>query len=445
MATTHASTTTDGISKNFTVPGLDSTMRSLARLVATILLLLGLCALPPDLLADESRGIATTTHENEPEEAPADDKAATGKGSKDGLGITLESSDQRFAINAWLRSQIRYSDPFTSDPRSLEQFDRPSDSELEIRRVRLKLRGHIFNPKIGYYFEHELSGDRPLLDLRLDVSLRDDIQMRIGQYKVLYNRERVDSSGHQQFVERSISTYAFTLDRQVGATVTKSWAAGTRFDNRLMLGLFEGGGRDGGPTGDDPMLVGRWQWQFLGRDLPFSQSDLLFRDAPAATLAFGASRVRGPYTRFSISGGGQIEGFEAGSDNRYTLRQWLQESAWHYKGMSIQQEFHIKEITDHDESTDSMLTGGYIQFGKAWPVVWGKRNAAWELAIRFARVDWDVPTLDQTQDEVALATNLFLAGHSNKLSADVSRISLAGDSGSRKSEMRLRLQWDFSF
>ena len=31
-----------------------------------------------------------------------------------------------------------------------------------------------------------------------------------------YNRERVDSSGKQQLVERSISNYWFTVDRQPG-------------------------------------------------------------------------------------------------------------------------------------------------------------------------------------------------------------------------------------
>ena len=116
------------------------------------------------------------------------------------LGIEYTSPNKRFFINPWLRLQLRFSDPFDGDPRNEESFDNTPGDELEVRRARLKIEGYMFNPKVGFYYEHELSGEHPLLDLRLDLDLRNDIQMRIGQHKVLYNRERVDSSGKQQFV-----------------------------------------------------------------------------------------------------------------------------------------------------------------------------------------------------------------------------------------------------
>lgn len=404
-------------------------MRALPAAISAFLILVELCvpALGADDLLDE--------------ESPTRAQPASAAKS---LGVEFATQDGRFAVNAWLRGQFRYSDPFDSDPLRAEDFDAERGEELEIRRARVKAEGHLFNPRIGFYYEHELTGEAPLLDLRLDFDIGHGLLMRIGQYKVLYNRERSDSSGKQQFAERSIATYAFTLDRQRGISIAKHSAAGSSLDNWLMLGVFEGEGRDPGARADQPMLVARWQWQFLGRELPFSQSDYKFRSAPAASLSFGASTVRGPYTRFSSSGGGQLDGFTQTSNDRYTLTQWLQEFAWQYAGMSIQQEFHVKRITDHETSQHSTLTGGYAQFGKAWPIELLGRNRAWELALRIARVDWDTAPPDRVQDELTAAANLFLSGHNNKLTVDVSRLAVDEASTAERHDTRYRLQWDVS-
>ena len=362
------------------------------------------------------------------------------------LGIEYTSPHKRFSINPWLRGQFRFSDPFDSDPRNEESFDNTPGDELEVRRARLKIEGYMFNPKVGFYYEHELSGEHPLLDLRLDLDLRNDIQMRIGQHKVLYNRERVDSSGKQQFVERSIATYAFTLDRQIGVTLAKGFMAGTSFDNWVMLGLNKGDGRGNlDDHGDKPMLLARWQWHFLGESLSFSQSDLKFRQKPAASLAFATAQVRGPYTRYSSSGGGQLDGFESGGDERYTLQQFLQEFALQFNGLSIQQEYHIKKIKDHESGARSTLQGGYAQVGKLWAVSWHDKRFAIEGAVRVARVDWDTVNPDRVQDELTFASNLYLNGHNNKLTADISQIRLKNDLTGKDEDVRFRLQWDISF
>lgn len=361
--------------------------------------------------------------------------------SRSNLGFEWRSADNRFMVNPWLRLQTRYSDPFDSDPRSLAAMNSPPGRELDIRRARLKVEGHVFSPAVGFYYEQELSGDRPLLDLRIDLELIPSLLLRAGQYKVLYNRERVDSSGKQQFIERSIATYAFTLDRQRGVTVAKHLAEGTRFDNWLMLGVMEGDSRDPGPRGDDPMMLARWQWQFLGEDLPFAQSDFAFRSRPAGSLAFAYARITGPYTRFSSSGGGQLDGFTTGGDDRYVLTQWLQEFAWQFRGYSFQQELHFKNIEDREGNEDGELTGGYLQFGKAWKPT----RSQWplEVALRYAQVDWDTLAA-RKQEELSLVLNVFFSGHNNKVSAEIGQLKL-DMSGQQESNSRFRFQWDFSF
>jgi phosphate-selective porin OprO and OprP len=89
--------------------------------------------------------------------------------------------------------------------------------------------------------------------------------------------------------------------------------------------------------------------------------------------------------------------------------------------------------------------GGYAQLGKAWPFHWNERARACELAMRLARVDWDDTFPDRTQDEYSVVGNLFIAGHDNKLSAELSRVSLDEAPGGDRDETRIRLQWDVSF
>lgn len=363
---------------------------------------------------------------------------------RDGKGLSYEA-DNGFEIHAWLRAQLRYSTPFDSDPRTPETTNDPPGADSEVRRARIKVDGQLFSQRVGYYFEHELSGDRPLLDLRLDVAATENLLFRIGQYKVLYNRERVDSSGKQQFVERSISTYPFTLDRQRGAAAAWHVAEGTRGDSWFMAGVYEGDGIDPDQKGDDPLVLARWQWQFLREALPFSQSDFRQRERPAATVSLAASHVRGPYTRFSSSGGGQLDGFESGGDDRYTLRQWQQGFAWQYRGFSFQQELHGKRIEDHETGLDSTLRGGYAQAGKAWPIQLGERAAAFEVAIRGARVDWEDTPRDREQREFTVVTNLFLNGHDSKITAEFGRLTVRETGIPTAADTRFRLQWDVSF
>ncbi|HSG87785.1 MAG TPA: porin [Pseudomonadales bacterium] len=364
-------------------------------------------------------------------------------------GVQYDSPGGRFRARAWLRGQLRYSNPFDSPPQRASRFDDAEGMHLDMRRARFKGEAQYLNQEFGsyvsLYYEHELTKARPMLDLRMDVALRDDLRLRIGQYKVIYNRERVDSSGKQQFAERSIATSPFTIDRQRGVTVTGQFARDSRANSSIVLGAFEGAGRSPGPRGDDPMLVGRWQWNFLGRTLGFAQSDTDMRERPAASLAFAGAHVRGPYTRFSSGGGGQLDGFSSGGSERYTLQQWMQEFAWQYAGMSVQQEFHVKEIEDHEGGRNSRLTGGYVQAGKIWRLPAAGRAPLVELAVRAARVDWEDTPRDRTQRELTLAGNLFLSGHDNKLTADLSWIDVDERAGPQGDDIRFRVQWDLSF
>jgi phosphate-selective porin len=359
-------------------------------------------------------------------------------------GIEVASADGRYRIHLWFRGQFRYTYPFDDASTTAEGFNQPAVSSIDVRRARIKLGGNIYRPWLKYYFEYDFSKNQ-LLDLRFTLSRYRWLQLRVGQWKVNYNRERVDSSGKQQFVERSIVNGYFTLDRQPGVMVGGHLWPGQRADSWYLFGIFNGNGR--GTSNDDAamMWIARYQWNFLGRDLPYAQSDVELRKKPAGTVAFATSSNTSPYTRFSSAGGGQLEGFEEGVPGQYRLTQFVEETAFKYRGFSLQHEFHWKEVDDNVNNTSTDLRGTYIQVGC---FLWGLSQRfpkPLEVAFRYAWVDPDRFVPNDEREEFIVAANWFFAGHDNKLTFDFSRLTLDQPEALRLVDHRIRAQWDISF
>ncbi len=357
-------------------------------------------------------------------------------------GFEVKTNDGRFSAWVGLRGQFRLSYPFDDDPITLDDFDANDEYEFSIRRARLKWGGHALGPWIDYYTEYDIVNGM-LLDFRLTIVKRKDIQVRFGQWKAEYNRERRDSSGELQFVDRSIVNRVFTIDRQPGFMVMGRLFAGKRADSRYFVGLFSGEGAGNFSNEGTPMVVGRYQWNFLKRDLEFSQSDVDIREEPAASLAFGAIRNRSRFTRFSGSGGGELEGFTSDVAERYDIVQMLAEFAYQHRGLALQSEYHWKEIEDRVLSKSTDFEGGYAQAGYFLHALNSNFPRALELAFRAAFVNGEQLSEDAERRELTWGANWFMNKHRNKITLDISRLSLNTPPGD-DSGWRARLQWDLS-
>ena len=292
--------------------------------------------------------------------------------------------------------------------------------------------------------EYDVADSR-LLDLRLTVAKKRELQFRLGQFKINFNRERVDSSGKQQFAERSIVNRVFTVDRQIGAIVFGRLRADQPGDSWYHAGVFNGTGRLGANDDSDMMWLGRYQWNFMGRDLAFSQSDVEFHEKPTGSLAFAAVRNRSAFTRFSSSGGGSLTGFEVGEPGQFRLTQFLEELAFKYQGFSFQHEFHWKEVADTVRDTEVDLRGTYLQAGYLLDRLSDQLPKGLEVAVRYAWVDPDTSFGDDNRGEITFGVNWFFAKHDNKLTFDISRLTLEQPMAETLDDLRLRLQWDVSF
>lgn len=405
---------------------------------------------------DLNQRIASQVSEYIDEEFPV-------KASQTSSGFRLATQDGNWRTEVQWRSQLRFTTPYRSDPRQISHFNAENQNNFEARRLRMKVGGHGYRPWLSYYAEidfqpsRDVDGDSSaasarVIDWRLDIAKWDWGGIRVGQWKVDLNRERVDSSGRQQFVERSIANRVFTIDRQVGVQVRGHVFKETPADMRFYAGVFNGEGRGVNNTDNNMMYMGRLQWNFMGRDLDWRQTDVEYTDRPTGSFALAGMTTTGACTRWSSSGCGNLDGYASpatAAPDQYDIEQFVQEFAFKYRGFSAQQEYHRKTINDTVNGAEHELTGGYVQAGYFFHNVFPEFPEELELAFRYAFVDEPNKTdlfLENERTEATIGANWFFNGHNNKLTLDFSRLDL-DDSflGIGESDNRLRFQWDVSF
>ena len=355
-------------------------------------------------------------------------------------GLQFRSSEGRFFQWFTFRNQFRVSSPFDGTPTEPEDIpvDGEGNTELVVNRSRVKFGGHLGTPRVQNFVEIDVKNQR-MYHFFVTVQANRWLDVRVGQWKVEFNRERVDSSGDQQFVDRSIVNNDFTLDGQWGAMARGRLFRGHAADSSYFLGVFAGEGRL--TTNDDstPMVLGRYQWNLLRRSVGFSQSDVEYSPEAAATIGIAAVRGRGRHTRYDSSGGANLDGFSTGEPGQYELRQWMVDFAFFRRGFSAQGEQHSKKVIDHLQGGQLTLHGGYLQAG-FFPVRgWSRALSSLELAGRLAYVDPDAAVDGRNRQEYSGAINWYFNQHRNKTSFDISRLVVESTAG-----LRIRLQWDLS-
>lgn len=359
-------------------------------------------------------------------------------------GFQLRTNDNKFLLHLESRLQFRFATPGDQNPLTLDDLE-SEKPVFKINRARIKVGGHGFSPDLKYYWEYELAQGN-LLDFRLMFEKFQGFKIKVGQWKTFYNRERVISSGKQQMAERSIITRPFTVDRQQGISFYGRLFKGSLADLTYHTSILTGTGR-GSFDNDDKnlMYVGRLQWNFLGRELGMTSSDLDYHEKPTALIALGALTNRSPFTRFSQAGGGQLIGYDEGVAGQYRVNQGLIETALMYKGFSWQNEFHFKEIKDNVNMEQTTLLGSYYQAGYFFHDLWQIIPKPLEFAARYARY---TPNRDVefVEEEFTLALNWFFkGGHRNKLTAEVSVFDFEEEEDLINRTSRFRIQWDISF
>jgi hypothetical protein len=404
--------------------------------ICLLMLIFSVCA--GRVLAGEPDGAEVSGKERAGDKSPA---MKLGYGDK---GFEFGTADGNYLLQLQTRFQFRYAYPVNDNPVSYADFKANPQNVFTINRARLKIGGNAYRPWLKYFFEYELVSNA-LLDYRFMIEGIPYLRFKAGQWKVHYGRERVISSGQQQMMDRSLVNRPFTVDRQQGISVYGHLKGAGIANFNYWASVFTGTGRGAGGNDDAyPMFMLRGQWNFLGRELAFSGSDLKYHRRGAGLLALAAVTNQSPYTRFSQDGGGQLEGFADGEPGQYRVNQWMGETAFKYRGFAWQQELHWKNIDDRKNKTLTTLIGNYIQFGYFFHYAWSAIPKPLEIGFRHAFYDPDVDTWNDLQQEFALVANWFFKGHLNKLTAELTYFYYQYPVLGNQDMYRFRLQWDIS-
>lgn len=177
--------------------------------------------------------------------------------AKFGEGVLFGTADEQFTVN--LRSRFQFQLSYLNP-----NGDDNDVTQASIRRARLLLQGNVYGPELTYYIQLGFSNRDTEPDLRLP--LRDayanwgtvrDLNVRGGQMKVPYGRQRVTSSSAQGMVDRSIVVAELNLDRDVGLQVLSKDLFGLGGVLGYSVGIFGGDGRNRLAERDGYLYVAR--------------------------------------------------------------------------------------------------------------------------------------------------------------------------------------------
>ncbi len=345
-----------------------------------------------------------------------------------GKGAVFTSSDREFALGVRVRGQIRHT---TEAPKS-----GAARQAFEIRRARVVLAGHAFGGDNTFKMELGLSpadlgvsdnlSDDPddrlprraaLLDLYFEFRHLRDLTVRVGQYKLPSNRQRVVSSGNLQLVDRSILNPEFTLDRDLALDLRSRDLFGLDL-LRYYLGVAIARGRDSRGFDDFAMMY------FARLEvLPFG----LFRDYTEVDFERDArvrASVGATYAFIDNSRGLRRPGDAAPADGGTTDNHLLiADAIVKCAGISLSTEVAYRRgrrnvvaatptsITPPRNGWGGMVQAGYL-FGFA-PL---------ELAARYGFVRGLGVTSIGGHEELGGGVSWYLHEHPYKLQADVFRL-----------------------
>lgn len=305
----------------------------------------------------------------------------------------------------------------------------------------------MFKPWLKYGFEYDLL-QQNLLNAEFWMEKHKAFGLHVGRTKIAYTRERKISSGKQLLIERSIVNRIFTLDRQDGVAVYGNVGDGPLANFSYLISAYLGTGIQDLVNDDENLLyMGRFQWNVIGGEMDAGEADadLSISANPKFNVSFSAATNTSPYTRFSTSGGSEVDFFEDGQPGQYKVDQFVEDILFKWKGISLMHEYHRKKIEDQLNGGTTDMMGYLAQVGIFPHGLISNIPEQLQFAVRYAYVDPDTEEEDLNErDEFTVGLNWYFRGFRNRVSVDYSHLTL-NTPAAKVGDDRLRVQWDISF
>jgi len=373
------------------------------------------------------------------------------KTQKFGKGLlNLVGKDSSWTMKVGFRAQFLGT--------STWQKGESNESNMLIRRSRLKFDGYAYSPKLKYKIELGLSNldnsggssytsnsPRIIMDAVLQWNFYDNFELWVGQTKLPGNRERVISSSNLQLVDRSLLNSRFNIDRDMGLQLRHHFNLSDNFIIKEIFSIAQGEGRNvttGNLGGHE--YTGRIELfpfgnfsdkgDYVGGDLSREEKPKLSVGA-AYDINNNAVRNRGNQGSYMVTDYGLFE------TNINTL---FFDAMFKYNGFSFMAEYAKREASDHyAKNTDGTLTGDEVQVGHGVNLQSGylfKNN--WEVSGRYTNVELDKNiTGKNPENQYTLGVSKYIVGHNLKVQSDISHLQIKND----HDELMFRLQCELHF
>lgn len=334
-----------------------------------------------------------------------------------GEGVSVTAPDESFGFK--LRARLEPLGVWTVAPAAPAE-ERVLLSAL-VRRARLAVEAYALHEAITFKMELGLSGRDleadlpvPLLDAFATWHVSPAFNLRVGQMKVPFNRQRVVSSAALQMVDRSDVNGELNLDRDVGLEIFATDLYDLGGIISYQLGVFGGEGRNRAIPDPGVLGVVRLQVAPFGRFDDMTEGDLeraaKLRFALAAGAAYNARsrRARSTFGPF-------FEDEEATVDYAHgevdAILKW--------RGLSLMGEVIARNaVVNEDDAPVRSALGAFAQGG----LMLTDHLEIVARGGRLAPLDEDVsagPSEVEAGTEVAAGANAYFIDHDLKLQTDV--------------------------
>ncbi|MDD3875936.1 MAG: porin [Bacteroidales bacterium] len=342
---------------------------------------------------------------------------------KKGLGFL--AADSSVGINLKFRMQNLFGVSTVSG-----QDLNISQVEARVKRLRLRFDGFIKNKNIAYYMQlsfsrNDIDWDNTQIpniirDAMIYYHFNENFYIGFGQSKLPGNRQRVISSGSQQFVDRSFVNANFTLDRDFGIFAYYSNKLGS-LNYNLKGAVSDGEGRTGIYSDDGLCYTGRIELLPLGaftKNGDYFEGDLAREKSPKISLAGGYSINQSATKSLGQRG---IELYQ-----KRNLENLLFDALFKYSGWALSSEY-LSRYTQNPftVNTNNDTAMVYTGYGVNTQLSYLFKNN-FELAFRYAflrpsqKIKYETPV----NDIYTFGITKYVKEHLLKLQTNVSYNSL---------------------
>lgn len=342
---------------------------------------------------------------------------------KIGKGFTLTSADEKFKLSFGGRLQTRY---------TFNDFDNMSDTnKFEVKRMKFWMSGNAYTKDLTYLLQVDFanSGKATMFEHGyLNYRLLNEVQVLAGQTKVPFGRQWLNSSGGQQFVDRSSASDMFRPGYDAGVKLHGDIAGGIA---TYELGVYGGGGQSNYRTSSDNAYAARVTVNPFGK-MAYTESDLDQSAKPL--LSVGANYYRntlqksttttGTTTTASLesnnvtlagTSGWLGKGFKNSfADNeKIDINGYGLDAAFKWMGASAQAEYLLGQADGQASDKTLRAQGFYVQAG--YCIIPKKM----ELALRYSFADPNRDIANDQQVDTQGAVSYYFDKHNLKLQGDV--------------------------